>query len=159
MEELVRVCRPGGIICLQDLDGQIVSHYPQDERVQAVERIVDQLAHTGFDPFAGRKLYSLARNAGLINLDVRIDAYHVVAGTIDAFNLALWTRKLKIAESILEKACKSAARARDIIAGFLDYLQDDSTLTYSTLFTVTGRKPGGCIKSSSSAEADCDGPA
>jgi SAM-dependent methyltransferase len=146
MEELVRVCRPGGVICLQDLDGQLVSHYPHDGRVQAVQRIIEQLAYTGFDVFTGRKLFALAKGAGLIDLDVRIDAYHVVAGTIDAFNFELWSRKLKIAEPMLSAVCGSAAKAQGMIAGFLDYLRDDETLTYSTLFTVIGRKPTRCAQ-------------
>jgi len=32
--EMARVCRPGGIVLLQDLDGQLLWHYPEDARVQ-----------------------------------------------------------------------------------------------------------------------------
>ncbi|CAK0764276.1 Methyltransf_25 domain-containing protein [Azospirillaceae bacterium] len=139
--ELARVCRPGGVVCLQDLDGQLVFYYPEDDRIQRLQDVLLQLGHTGFDVFVGRKLFALAKNAGLVDLDVRIDSYHVIAGAIGAFDFDLWRRKLAIAEPIIAQACGTET-AREVISGFLDYLQDENTLTYSMLFTVTGRKLG-----------------
>jgi SAM-dependent methyltransferase len=139
LSELARVCKPNGVICLQDLDGQLVSHYPEDARVQAVAQVIAHLERTGFDVFVGRKLFSLARNARLVNISVQIEPYHLVAGRIGDIEFDLWRRKLAIAEPIISQAC-GADRARELIAGFLDYLQDDNTLTFSMLFTVTGQK-------------------
>jgi ubiquinone/menaquinone biosynthesis C-methylase UbiE len=49
--EMVRVCRPGGVVLLQDLDGQLVSHYPPVPELQAcIEAAMTGLARTGFDP-------------------------------------------------------------------------------------------------------------
>src|SRR5256885_13262071 len=38
--EMTRVCKPGGTVLLQDLDGQLLWHYPEDPGVQstAVDR-------------------------------------------------------------------------------------------------------------------------
>jgi hypothetical protein len=137
---LTSLCKPNGVICLQDLDGQLVSHYPEDARVQGVAQVIAHLERTGFDVFVGRKLFSLARDAGLVNIGVQIEPYHLVVGRIGEIAFDLWRRKLAIAEPIIAQAC-GADRTRDVIAGFLDYLQDDSTLTFSMLFTVLGRKP------------------
>jgi ubiquinone/menaquinone biosynthesis C-methylase UbiE len=139
LSELVRVCKPNGVICVQDLDGQLVFHYPEDARIQGVQQIIAYLERTGFDVFVGRKLFSLARNAGLANISVQIEPYHLVAGRIGDVEFDLWRRKLAIAESVIAQAC-GHDRARELIAGFLDYLQDESTLTFSMLFTVIGRK-------------------
>jgi len=38
---------------------------------------------TGFDPFVGRKLFSMARNAGLTNIDVQAECYHLIVGEAD----------------------------------------------------------------------------
>ncbi|HWO37769.1 MAG TPA: class I SAM-dependent methyltransferase, partial [Candidatus Acidoferrum sp.] len=70
VSEMARVCKPGGTVLLQDLDGQLLWHYPEDPSVQrTLEKVVAALATTGFDPFVGRKLFWLARNAGLTKID------------------------------------------------------------------------------------------
>src|ERR1700730_12929326 len=64
--EMTRVCKPGGAVLLQDLDGQLLWHYPEDAEVQqTAEKAVTALAASGFDPFVGRKLFWLAKKAGL----------------------------------------------------------------------------------------------
>src|SRR6266478_1439485 len=51
VKEMVRVCKRGGTILLQDLDGQLLWHYPEDRSVQrTLEKVVAALATTGFDP-------------------------------------------------------------------------------------------------------------
>src|SRR5438034_4554040 len=59
VSEMARVCKPGGTVLLQDLDGQLLWHYPQNPAVQrTLEKVVAALGATGFDPFVGRKLFS-----------------------------------------------------------------------------------------------------
>src|SRR5206468_5342108 len=68
-------------VLLQDLDGQLLWHYPEDAVVQSTaERVVNALEATGFDPFVGRKLFWLARTAGLQNVEVQVECYHLIAG-------------------------------------------------------------------------------
>lgn len=142
--EMVRVCRPGGAVILQDLDGQLLWHFPCDERMLGdIGRVVRRLNATGFDPLVGRKLYALAWQAELRELAVKIEPYHVIAGTIDAQNYALWKLKLEIALPFIVQALGSRAEAERLMAEFLAYLQREDTLTYSVVFTVTGRKRAG----------------
>jgi SAM-dependent methyltransferase len=139
--EMVRVCKPGGTVLLQDLDGQLLWHYPEDPVVQhAVQRVVTALAPTGFDPFVGRRLFWLAQKAGLKKLDVRIECYHLIAGAIEPHILKQWELKLDIAKSQMTKALGSEAEAEEEIHRFLEYLCRPDTLTYSVQFTVTGEK-------------------
>lgn len=139
--EMVRVCKPGGLVVLQDLDGQLLWHYPEDAGVQrALEKVLAALAPTGFDPFVGRKLFSFAQKAGLKNLDVQVESYHLIAGAIEKHILRQWELKLDIAKSQMAKALGSKAEAEEEIQRFLEYLSRPDTLTYSVQFTVTGEK-------------------
>jgi ubiquinone/menaquinone biosynthesis C-methylase UbiE len=141
VREMVRVCKPGGAVLLQDLDGQLLWHYPEDRVVQGtVEKVVRALAATGFDPFVGRKLFSLAHRAGLRNIDVQVECYHLIAGEIEPAILDQWELKLEIAGPQLARLLGSESEAREQSRRFLEYLCRPDTLTYSTAFTVTGEK-------------------
>jgi ubiquinone/menaquinone biosynthesis C-methylase UbiE len=141
LAEIVRVCRPGGTVLLQDLDGQLLWHYPESPGVQrAVETVVKTLGKTGFDPFVGRKLYRLAQLAGLENLKVDVECYHLIAGEIRPHVLEQWKLKLDIAFPQIAQVLGQQG-ARKQIDSFLEYLQRPDTLTYSTVFTVVGEKP------------------
>src|SRR2546425_1959812 len=140
--EMVRVCRPGGVVLLQDLDGQLLWHYPEDPLVQGmVGKVVAALAATGFDPFVGRKLFWLARMAGLKNLNAQVECYHLIVGEIDPLILQQWELKLEIARPQLVRALGSEGEALQQTRRFLEYLSRPDTLTYSTMFTITGEKP------------------
>jgi ubiquinone/menaquinone biosynthesis C-methylase UbiE len=139
--EMTRVCKPGGTVLLQDLDGQLLWHYPEDPGVQSTaEKVVAALSATGFDPFVGRKLFWLAQKAGLTNLGVQVECYHLIAGEIDPRLLKQWELKLEIARPQLARALGGESQANEQSRAFLEYLRRPDTLTYSTVFTVTGEK-------------------
>lgn len=141
VREMARVCKRGGTVLLQDLDGQLLWHYPEDPVVQGtVEKVVRALAATGFDPFVGRKLFSLAYKAGLKNINVQAESYHLIAGEAEPAILEQWRLKLDIAGPQLAQLLGSESEAREQSRRFLDYLRRPDTLTYSTVFTVTGEK-------------------
>ena len=140
--EMKRVCKPGGTVLLQDLDGQLLWHYPEDAHVQrTAEIVVTALAASGFDPFVGRKLFWLAQKAGLTHLDVQVECYHLIAGEIDPQILKQWELKLEIARPQLTRVLGGETAAKKQTRAFLEYLSRSDTLTYSTVFTVTGEKP------------------
>jgi SAM-dependent methyltransferase len=142
LREMLRICREGGKILLQDLDGQLVWHFPEDpELQQAIEQVVSRLASTGFDPFVGRKLFHLCFEAGLAEINVQIDPYHLYAGSIVEEQLQLWRTKLEIAKPQLKKALGGDEAAVKFSERFFAYLRRPDTLTYSCLFTVLGTKP------------------
>lgn len=141
VHEMVRVCKPYGRILLQDLDGQLVWHYPEDlELNDQLHRVLTELHSTGFDPFVGRKLFSFAQNAGLRDIKVRAESYHLFAGKIDKENDRLWTLKLDIALPTIAKILGSDNAAQSLRVRFLKYLRRDDTLTYSVMFSVLGQK-------------------
>jgi SAM-dependent methyltransferase len=142
VREMARVCSPGGKLMLQDLDGQLLWHYPEDAQLQrATEKILNYLAVTGFDPYVGRKLFSLCLGANLSDPHVQLDPYHLYAGKIDDTQYSQWQTKLEIARPQIAAALGSEETAAEYSRKFLEYLQRPDTLTYCSLFTVTANKP------------------
>ncbi|MGH9718246.1 MAG: class I SAM-dependent methyltransferase [Candidatus Acidiferrales bacterium] len=142
VREMARVCSEGGKLLLQDLDGQLLWHFPEDaELQQTTERVVRYLESTGFDPFVGRKLFSLCVKAAISDISVQLDPYHLYAGTIDNKQFSQWKTKLEVARPQLVAVLGSEESARIYSERFLGYLQNPETLTYSCLFTVTAIKP------------------
>jgi hypothetical protein len=107
---------------------------------QTVKRVLTSLQQSGFDPFVGRKLFWLARNAGLDNVQVRAECYHLIAGTISPALYKQWELKLEIAKPRMQDALGSAYEAEEEVRRFLSYLRRPDTLTYSNVFTVVGEK-------------------
>lgn len=142
VREMVRVCRPGGRVLLQDLDGQLLWHYPEDSELERqVTATLAVLARTGFDPFAGRKLYHRCYTTGLTQLSSDVEVYHHYAGAIDAENGRLWNLKLDIALPAATLALGSEGEALALKARFMNYLRRPDTFTYSNLVTVVGVRP------------------
>lgn len=140
--EMKRVAKPGARVILQDLDGQLVWHYPIPSRLESrLNAVVAALEETGFDPFAGRKLHFLLRNAGFRDVKAEATPYHFYAGAIDQFNYDFWKLKLDIAKPRIVAALESYNDATEFIAEFLSFLRDSNSLTYSVMFTVTGCVP------------------
>ncbi|MEU6168736.1 methyltransferase domain-containing protein [Streptomyces tanashiensis] len=138
--EMARVTRPGGRVVLFDLDGQLVWHDPVGPALRAaLDPVTEALAATGFDPHTGRRLFALARRAGLTDLAVRVDPYHLIAGRIDPVEREQWALKLDIARPLIARALGGPAEAADrAVEVFLAHLDSEETLTYSVAFTVTG---------------------
>jgi len=137
VREMMRVCSPGGQVILQDLDGQLVWHYPEPDFQQDLLSVVEALKKTGHDVFVGRKLYHFAKSAGLKNISVNVEPYHLYAGGIPDKELKEWDLKLDIALPTIEKI-HGKEKALQLKDKFLKYLLNEESLTYSVLFTVIG---------------------
>jgi len=140
MHELARACAPGGEVMLQDLDGQVTCHYPINATLETLlMRALEGLAATGFDPLVGRKLYHMACRAGLQDVRVEVEPYHLIAGAASVPEMDRWRHKLQNAHAALEQTI-GADGAAELTERLLMHLADPDTLTYSVLFTVRGRK-------------------
>lgn len=142
VSEIHRVCKPGGKIMLQDLDAQLVTNWPiTDNLSSTIDKIIDSLADSGFDPFVGRKLYSMARVVGLEDIKVSVETYHLIAGSIETKQRNNWKMKIDIALPYIANALGGKNNAEVFVSQFLEYLDDPNTFSYSNLVTVVGTKP------------------
>lgn len=94
-----RILKPGGILCLIDLDHNCLSHDELPEPLEsALFGIMNALESTAdFDAYAGRKLYRYLYDLQLQQIEVRMDPHHLIYGPLkpsDAFN---WQKKIEVA--------------------------------------------------------------
>jgi ubiquinone/menaquinone biosynthesis C-methylase UbiE len=134
--ELFRVCKPGGLLFLQDLDNQF-SFYPAlSDKLQAC---LEQLKEVnGFDPEIGRKLYSIGKAAGFSPSSGEVEAYHQVWGAANEETMRQWQLKLDIAFKNLDASLGS--KCAGLKEEMLQSLQSADSVMYSTVFSVAFRK-------------------
>lgn len=139
IKEMYRACKKGGMVMLQDLDGQLDFYYPKT--IENMDKVLAGLAETGFDPMIGRKLFHYGLQAGfeLAHMDIR--PYHFIVGKIDEKNDYLWDLKLEIALPKFENILGSRDLAQKFKDDFMAFLRDEKTMMYSNLCTVYLRKP------------------
>ncbi len=139
--EMVRVVKPGGWIIADEVDGEVRVCYPPHE---AWDRLVE-IFHAayrsdGADLMIGRKLTSLLRRAGLVDVgaDARADVYP--AGHPRRTLLADLVRSMR--NKIVERGIVSEDEWGRLDREVRDHLADPDTLTMSCLyFLAWGRKP------------------
>jgi len=143
IQEMIRVCKTGGLLMIQDLDGQLLFHYPEfSDLTERMKGMIDYLSSNyGFDPFIGRKLYYLCIKNGLTNIQVSIEPYHLICGDISKADLKNWEQKMTTLLPIMEKALGNKQNAIKLKEDCLSYLQHKETLLYSILFSVSAIKP------------------
>jgi ubiquinone/menaquinone biosynthesis C-methylase UbiE len=120
MREFTRVTKPGGLIVSCNFDGFAVTHDPPDPAMQPLaQHVFSQLV----DAFIGRRLAGMSRQAGLIEIQVAIEADSVftVVGKIDAERRSNWEIQLKAAREQTIKHLGSSAMADAFIDSFMRY--------------------------------------
>ncbi len=136
--------KPGGILCVIDLDHNPLNHYGYSERVEktffAIMKILQEKMN--FDPYAGRKLYSFLYDLKFNNINVDVAAHHVIYGElkdVDAYN---WLKKLEIVPKKIKYEFK------EFEGGYDEFLQECKTFfahprrfTYTPIILCRGEKP------------------
>lgn len=144
VKNISKILNPGGILCLIDLDHNCLNHYPLSERLERTlfnaMRILEEKAN--FDPYMGRKLYSFLYDLGFEDIDVKVQAHHLIFGEIqekDAFN---WLKKIEV---LAKKVNFNFDEYEDGFKGFLrefkDFFLNPRRFTYTPIILCKGRKP------------------
>ena len=144
VKNVSKILKPGGILCLIDLDHNCLSHYGQSPKLdRTFKGIMETLERTAdFDPYMGRKLYSYMFDLCFEEIDVDLSPHHLIFGElkeIDAFN---WMKKADVA------ARKSGYMFEEYLGGFEEFYDDfkkfffsPRRFTYTPIISCRGRKP------------------
>jgi len=126
VEKVSRILKPGGILCLVDLDHNCLSHFKPSPRLEkaffGIMRALEKDA--AFDPYAGRKLYSFLYDLEFQDIDVNLEPHHLFFGKIkeaDEFN---WMKKIEVA------AKKSGYQFREFSGGYDEFFKEFKTFFY-----------------------------
>jgi len=139
-----RILKPGGILCLIDLDHNCLSHFGLSERL---ERAISKCARFleekfNFDFYAGRKLYSYVYDLGYEEIAASLSAHHLIygaLGSVDAFN---WTKKLDMVSRKAGLAFDDyIGGPRELMDEFTRFFSDPRRFSYTPAICVRARKP------------------
>lgn len=144
VKNISRLLKPGGILCLIDLDYNCLSHFGIPKRLeQAIFNIMEKLEREAdFDPYMGRKLYSFLYDLGFENIAVALSAHHLIAGPlgeIDAYN---WIRKVEVAvKSSGYEFVEYEGGFDEFSEEFQKFFRDPRRFTYTPLISCRGQRP------------------
>lgn len=99
VEHVARRVRPGGILCLADLDQNCLNHYGHSERLERTFRKIAecQMKANNFDPYIGRKLCVWMYDLGFSKIRVDVRPHHLVHGPLSEFDQWNWWQKIELA--------------------------------------------------------------
>jgi len=144
VRNISRIVKPGGILCLVDLDHNCLNHHGMSARLEKtlfgiIEGLQEQ---ANFDPYAGRKLYSYLYDSGYEEINVDVSAHHLIYGSLqetDAFN---WMKKVEVAPKKIGYAfTEYEGGYEQFLAEFRSFFNDPRRFTYSPIISCRGRKP------------------
>lgn len=143
VENIARIVKPGGTLCLVDLDYNCMSHYAINHRLEKSIALLMELLQekADFDPYVGRKLYTYLYDLGFEEIDVHLAAHHLMFGImkqVDAFN---WRKKMevisgRIPDLLLHHEGGSDQFFRDV----QEFIDDPRRFTYTPLIACRGQK-------------------
>jgi len=134
--ELFRVCKPGGILFIQDLDNQFTFYPELSDKLNKCLQRLNQC--NGFDPEMGRKLFTIGRSAGFSLVNADFESYHKIFGKADDKTQRQWYIKLDIAFANMETLFGKTDYS--LKAEILQALQNEDSMMYSTVFNVAFTK-------------------
>ena len=149
-QEIVRrlgeLLTPEGILCVADLDYNSMTHHPLEEDLAlAIEGLIAHLeTRADWDPYVGRKLFTFFYDLGFRDIDLKLEAHHLISGAMNPADEHNWLSKLKIA------AGNSGYTFPELTGGFDEFfgrtaklLSNPRRLTYTPLILCRGLRPAG----------------
>lgn len=144
VKNLKAVIRPGGWLCLLDLDYNCLSHYEMPPPLEAflAEIMARMERDHDFDVHAGRKLYAYLYDEGFVDMEMDLVAHHLIYGEIrdsDAYN---WLKKVEVAASRVPDIFERYPGGYNaFLSDFKRFFYHPRRFTYTPLILCKGRIP------------------
>jgi ubiquinone/menaquinone biosynthesis C-methylase UbiE len=143
VRKLKNCLKPGGTLCLIDLDYNCLSHYELPSKIAELLPKIMALSDEkyNFDTFIGRKLYSFLYDSGLENIEINLEAHHLIYGPAKETDIFNWTKKVEMAAKKVnylfneyEGGCSA------FISDFERFFLDPRRFTYTPMLLCKGIK-------------------
>ncbi|MCX5848903.1 MAG: methyltransferase domain-containing protein [Deltaproteobacteria bacterium] len=136
--------KPGGCMCLLDLDHNCLSHWEMPPAMEAT--IIKAMLHTqdnyNFDLYAGRKFYAHLYDLRFEDISLNIMAHHLIYGDLQPADEFNWMKKLEIGAKKAPDIFKAyPGGSEKFLSDFKIFFRDPRRFTYSPLILCKGRKP------------------
>ncbi len=143
VKHLTKILKPGGIICLIDLDHNCLNHFGLSPRLEkaifGISEIIEK--HGDFDPYAGRKLYTHIYDLGYKNINVDIKAHHIIYGELSEVDKFNWLKKTEIAAKNSGYKFEEYSNGYNgFLEEFTDFFSDHRRFTYTPIISCRGTK-------------------
>jgi ubiquinone/menaquinone biosynthesis C-methylase UbiE len=141
---LDRLLKPGGILCLIDLDYNCLSHSGLPDRVnQTIAGVVNGLEQNAdFDPYAGRRLYGHLFDLDYEEIRLEMTSHHLIFGELDEAEQYNWERKVMVAAK--RSGCDFSLYPggfEEFASEFVSSFSNPRRFTYTPLVSCCGVKP------------------
>ena len=144
VKNLTGCLKPGGSLCLLDLDHNCLNHYELPAKMEGILHKLMQKLEQGynFDPYAGRKLYAYLYDLGYQNIQLALEAHHLIYGNIKNEELFNWIKKVEVVSTKNKKLVEGYPGGREaFFADFMKFFNDPRRFTYTPLILCKGIKP------------------
>jgi SAM-dependent methyltransferase len=144
VENLTEVLKPGGYLCLLDLDYNCLTHYPLPAKMQTIlMKLMGKVeGKFNFDPYAGRKLYSYLYDRGYEDIRMDLLAHHLIYGRIKDEDMFNWIKKVEVVSQRAKEVFRRYPGGRKgFFEDFKAFFQDRKRFTYTPLILCKGMKP------------------
>lgn len=144
VQNINTILKPGGILCLADLDFNCLIHYGIPSKLEkALFGLMGLLEEKGnFDPYVGRKFYSFLYDLGFTDINVDITTHHLIFGPLNETVERNWMVKVEV-------AAKNSGYSFDEFPGgfkefkreFIKFFRNPRRFTYTPIVLARGCKP------------------
>lgn len=143
VKKLTEILRPGGTLCLIDLDYNSLIHYELDQSVEYIlKRLMAILEDKyNFDPYVGRKLYSYLYDLGYKNIKVELRGHHLLYGDIEDKDIFNWMKKMEMVSEKVPDVYEDYPGGAKAYFNYINtFLKNPRRFTYTPLILCKGIK-------------------
>jgi ubiquinone/menaquinone biosynthesis C-methylase UbiE len=144
VKNITRILKPGGIICLIDLDYNCLNHYGLSKRLKRTfyKLMKEMEKKFDFDPYVGIKLYSFLYDLNYQDIDVSLAPHHLIFGELNQIDEFNWRKKLEFAVKKIGYEFKEYKGGyEEFSKEFKQFFSDPRRFTYTPIISCRGRKP------------------